>query len=107
MKTIRKPWKVKVEETKRYDTFTGEPRVETNFFIVDNEKTVAILCNFAQSAQKNANMIAAAPEMLEFLENILKVVEADYADTRIENRANNYFSGILEIVKKAKGENNV
>ena len=92
---MSKVWTVLVEEQRRFDSFTGVQRDTKNEWVVGDEDTrIALMCHGA--VQGDANLVAAAPEMLEALETALDSMRSGYSTISQHNE-------VEALIKKARG----
>ena len=65
------PWIYKAETKVRYDSFTGEKNTYIDHWIFCGKTRVALVISQNDETEKEAHLVAAAPEMLEVLEMIV------------------------------------
>jgi hypothetical protein len=104
MISVKGPWMVKEEAKTTYDIHSGIPTSNTNYFIHENDgQTISVVVGYLlENPSKVANLIAAAPEILEALE-LFKNYEGsrDNEGLRMLGVAHEKAKAAI---KKAKGE---
>ncbi len=88
-------WQSEIQTKTIYNSETGAPINDVSHFVYDeNRNLVGCLSRHNKDVLKNLNLIVAAPEMLEILENVLLWMGTD----------EEYRDKINSVIKKAKGE---
>ena len=65
------PWVIERVDKQYYDSHTGQPSSTLSWMNIDSGgRTVASAHSFTENMEANARLIAAAPEMLEALQEI-------------------------------------
>lgn len=72
--------------------------------IIAPEKHGALVCGVYEDQKADAQLIAAAPEMLEALEHLLELVHYSIIENEMSLKVRNRIKNAKAIVKKAKGE---
>jgi hypothetical protein len=96
-----KTWTLEIDEKKRYDHMTGEPKTDTDYIIRDSDKNlVTLVYPYGKSPYVDSHIIAAAPDMLEALEEIRQRLKDEDDCWKYEMT----FALIENAISKAKGE---
>ena len=102
------PWKYKNVKKTYYDQLTGVPRIEEDHWINSDRESVALITTGKDkdTAIADAKLIAASPDLLAALEQLLNVMETPdkKVDTLVYYFDCNDFETAREAIAKAKGE---
>lgn len=98
------PWRYEKETKKKYDSDTGNPRIDESHWIYSEDRPLALAMSFNSevSVVANAQIMAAAPDLIASLKACVLELEAYTAEGDSED------SEVLAIAKEnilfAEGE---
>lgn len=96
------PWSADVKIDKRFCPATGKPVEDSRSAWISSTATGFSICTVMPwpELEANANLIAAAPEMLDALEKL----RSEYIDNHFRAEWLENYSAIEAVINKARGE---